>query len=64
MEHEHTIAKAELLMEYSGYNDASRSYVYGYRETCTCGASRINQYKGAHKAAAAHAHLGDDNDRV
>lgn len=56
MKHSHSIAKYEFLMEYSGYDDRY-GYVYGYRETCACGASRINQYKSAGAAAEAHQHL-------
>jgi hypothetical protein len=56
MAHEHKIAKIEMLIEYSGYND-KHGYVYGYRETCECGQSRIQQYRTAAAAEAAHAHL-------
>jgi hypothetical protein len=54
--HEHGIASVELLMDHSGYNDR-HGYVYGYRETCECGASRIKQYKSAASAEDAHRHL-------
>lgn len=55
--HKHKIAKAELLMSHTGYCEETRGYVYGYRETCDCGATRITQYKSAGAATDAHAHL-------
>jgi hypothetical protein len=55
--HEHGIAKAELLMAYSGYSEASHGYVYTYREECECGAHRTVRYKDAASAEAAHKHL-------
>jgi hypothetical protein len=58
-EHQHTIVKAELLMKHSGYDD-KHGYVYGYRETCECGRSRIKQYFSAAAAAEAHAHVVEE----
>lgn len=56
-EHQHGIAKIELLMSHTGYCEETSGYVYGYRETCECGATRIMQYRTAADAADAHAHL-------
>jgi hypothetical protein len=50
--HEHKTAKYRMIMEPSGV-DRNGGYLYGYRETCECGASKKTQYRSASDAEAA-----------
>lgn len=47
-DHKHKPKTYRLDMEYSGHD--GRDYVYGYRLTCDCGASRVEQLNSAHAA--------------